>query len=51
MNYISPCGSCGRRSALNNDSELFEKCCFECDYRRLLDKEEAEENENEISDY
>ena len=50
MNWISPCGSCGRRSALNDDSQLFEKCCCECDYRRLLDKEEAEENENEYSE-
>jgi len=50
MDWVSPCGSCGRRSALNDDSQLFEKCCCECDYQRLLEKEEAEENENEYSE-
>lgn len=50
MNWISPCVSCGRRSALNDDSQLFEVCCRQCDYRRLLEKEEAEENENECSE-
>lgn len=49
MIWVSPCASCGRRSALNNDDKLFENCCFECDYRRLLDKEEEEEGkENEF---
>ena len=50
MNWISPCGCCGLRAALNDDSMLYEKCCHQCDYQRLLEKEEAEENENEISD-
>ena len=48
MNYISPCGGCGHRAALNDDSQLFEVWCYQCDYRRLLDKEEKEEEENEF---
>ena len=50
MNWIGPCGCCGRRAALNDDSQLFESCCYACDYQRLLDKEEEEENENEYSE-
>lgn len=50
ITYSSPCGSCGRRSAYNNDIIFMEKICKTCDYRRLLEKEEEERKKNECSE-